>query len=141
MMDSSGILSLAVYAIAIAVLIACMMGLSAITGTRRTGAATGRSMFMPFESGIIPTGSARLRLPVQYYLVAMFFVIFDVETAFLFSWTTVVTDTGRVGYGAALLFIAFLALSLAWLWRSGALDWGSHPRKIPATNNQRTHDA
>ncbi|NHO33683.1 NADH-quinone oxidoreductase subunit A [Acetobacter fallax] len=139
MMDFSDIRSLFVYAAVVAVLLACMMGLSAVTGTRRNGAAMGRSMSMPFESGIIPTGSGHLRLPVQYYLVAMFFVIFDVEAAFLFSWATVVTDTGWVGYGAALVFIVFLAVSLAYLWRAGALDWGPRPRVIPATDSGKGH--
>ncbi|GBQ25778.1 NADH-quinone oxidoreductase subunit A [Acetobacter estunensis NRIC 0472] len=106
----------------------CMMGLSAITGTRRSGRAMGRSMSMPFESGIVPTGSAHLRLPVQYYLVAMFFVIFDVETAILLTWATVVTETGWIGYGAVLAFIVLLAISLAYLWRAGALDWGPQVR-------------
>ncbi len=131
MMDLSDIRSLLVYALVIAGLSGCMLGLSAMTGTRRAGAARGRSMSLPFESGIIPTGSAHLRLPVQYYLVAVFFVIFDVETAFLFSWATVVRDVGWAGYGAALVFILFLAVSLAWLWRAGALDWGPLPRVLP----------
>ncbi|GAO00084.1 NADH-quinone oxidoreductase subunit A [Komagataeibacter oboediens] len=118
------------YAAVIAMLLACMLGLSAITGTRRRGAARGRAMSMPFESGIRPTGSAHLRLPVQYYLLAMFFVIFDVETAILLTWATVVTETGWIGYGAAVLFTVFLAISLAYLWRAGALDWGPRPRLI-----------
>ncbi|MCE2575228.1 NADH-quinone oxidoreductase subunit A [Komagataeibacter sp. FNDCR2] len=133
MENASDIWSVVIYAIAVGGLVACMLGLSAVTGTRRTGAARGRSLSMPFESGIIPTGSAHLRLPVQYYLLAMFFVIFDVETAFLFAWGTVVTETGWIGYGAALLFIIFLAISLAYLWRAGALDWGPAPRlRTPA---------
>ncbi|MBV1833464.1 NADH-quinone oxidoreductase subunit A [Novacetimonas pomaceti] len=112
------------YAVVIGILLACMLGLSAITGTRRSGMDMGRSMSLPFESGIVPTGSARLRLPVQYYMVAMFFVIFDVETAILMTWATVVRETGWVGYAAAFAFIVFLAVSLAYLWRAGALDWG-----------------
>lgn len=121
MENASDIWSVLIYAVAIGVLLACIFGLSAMTGTRRTGAARGRALSMPFESGIIPTGSAHLRLPVQYYLVAMFFVIFDVEAAFLFTWGTVVTAVGWVGYGAALMFIVFLAISLAYLWRAGAI--------------------
>lgn len=117
------------YALVIAILLAGMLGLSAITGTRRSGENMGRSMSLPFESGIVPTASARLRLPVQYYLVAMFFVIFDVETAILLTWATVVTQAGWLGYGAALVFTVFLAISLAYLWRAGALDWGPRPRQ------------
>ncbi|GAC88452.1 NADH-quinone oxidoreductase subunit A/NADH-ubiquinone/plastoquinone oxidoreductase subunit 3 [Gluconobacter thailandicus F149-1 = NBRC 100600] len=130
MMDFSDLGFLSVYGFAIAVLIVCMLLLAAVTGTRSARSARRRSLFMPFESGIIPTGSAHLRLPVQYYLIAMFFVIFDVEAAFVFAWATVVTKTGWVGYWSVVTFLAFLALSLAYLWRSGALEWGPHPRQI-----------
>lgn len=137
MENVSSIWSIFTYAIVIGIVLAGMMGLSAITGTRRSGGAMGRSMSMPFESGIIPTGSAHLRLPVQYYLVAMFFVIFDVETAILLTWATVVTETGWIGYGAALAFIVFLAISLAYLWRAGALDWGPQVRPRHVTDTRK----
>ncbi|ARW10769.1 NADH:ubiquinone reductase (H(+)-translocating) [Acetobacter ascendens] len=97
----------------------------------------GHSMSLPFESGIIPTGSAHLRLPVQYYLVAMFFVIFDVETAILLTWATVVTETGWIGYAAAFAFTVFLAISLAYLWRAGALDWGTQVHLRDITNTRK----
>ncbi|GCE89120.1 NADH-quinone oxidoreductase subunit A [Komagataeibacter diospyri] len=129
------------YAVVIALLLACMLGLSAITGTRRDGRAMGRSMSMAFESGIVPTGSAHLRLSVQYYLVAMFFVIFDVETGILLTWATVVTETGWGGYAAAVVFTAFLALSLAYLWRAGALDWGPRVRPYQIPDTRKDHAA
>lgn len=137
MENVSSIWSIFTYALVIGIVLAGMMGLSAITGTRRSGRAMGRSMSMPFESGIIPTGSAHLRLPVQYYLVAMFFVIFDVETAILLTWATVVTEVGWIGYGAALTFIVFLAISLAYLWRAGALDWGPQVRSRRLTDTRK----
>ncbi|MBO1325743.1 NADH-quinone oxidoreductase subunit A [Acetobacter sp. TBRC 12305] len=127
MENMPGLYPLLLYALILGGLLACMLGLSAITGTRRRGAAMGRALSMPFESGMVPTGSAHVRLPVQYYLVALFFVVFDVETAILFTWGTVVTESGWVGYCAAMVFILFLALSLVYLWRVGALDWGPRP--------------
>ncbi|MCC6105371.1 NADH-quinone oxidoreductase subunit A [Acetobacter tropicalis] len=139
MVDFSQIRSLLIYALVISILLACMLGLSALTGLRRSLSHGGTSLSIPFESGIIPTGSAHLRLPVQYYLVAMFFVIFDVETAFLFAWAIVVTDVGWVGYSAALLFIFFLAVSLVYLWRAGGLDWGPLPRRLPETQSSMEH--
>ncbi|GAL99261.1 NADH-quinone oxidoreductase subunit A [Acetobacter tropicalis NRIC 0312] len=139
MVDFSQIRSLVVYALVIGVLLICMLGLGAFTGIRRTREHMGRALSTPFESGIIPTGSAHLRLPVQYYLVAMFFVIFDVETAFLFTWAIVVTDVGWIGYSAAVLFIFFLAVSLAYLWRAGGLDWGPLPRRIPQSPTGMEH--
>lgn len=142
MMDFLTVWSLSIYAIAIVVLIALMLGLSAITGTRRRGAAMGQAMSVPFESGIAPTGSARLRLPVHYYLIAVFFVIFDVEAVFLFTWGSVVSEAGWVGYGAAVTFIAFLALALAYLWRAGGLDWGPRAgRLLPVSVQEKDQTA
>ncbi|ACI50508.1 NADH-ubiquinone/plastoquinone oxidoreductase chain 3 [Gluconacetobacter diazotrophicus PA1 5] len=117
------------YAVAIVVLLAAMLGLGAVSGTRRVGAARGRSMDLPFESGVLPVGSAHLRIPVQYYLVAMLFVIFDVESVFLFSWAPVAVGAGWRGYGAVVVFVASLAAALAYVWRWGALDWGPVPRR------------
>ncbi|GBQ26042.1 NAD(P)H-quinone oxidoreductase subunit 3 [Gluconacetobacter azotocaptans] len=122
---------LTAYAAAIAGLLVLILALSAMTGTRRVGPARGRSMNLPFESGILPVGSAQLRLPIQYYLIAMFFVIFDVESVFLFSWAPVATEAGWRGYGAIVVFIFFLAAALAYLWRGGGLDWGPTPRVRP----------
>ncbi|WP_308721551.1 NADH-quinone oxidoreductase subunit A [Komagataeibacter xylinus] len=127
------------YAIVIGILLAGMLGLSSITGTQRTGGSMGRSMSQPFESGIVPTGSAHLRLPVQYYLAAIFFVIFDVETAILLTWATVVTQTGWIGYTAALIFTVFLVISLVYLWRAGALDWGPRVHLRQVTDTQKDH--
>ncbi|MBB2160550.1 NADH-quinone oxidoreductase subunit A [Gluconacetobacter sacchari] len=118
------------YALAIAALLAAMLALSSVTGGRRVGPARGASMNLPFESGILPVGSAHLRLPVQYYLVAVFFVIFDAEAVFLFSWATIVRQAGWRGYGAVLVFLAFLGIALAYLWRAGGLEWG--PARRPA---------
>ncbi|QHC36761.1 NADH-quinone oxidoreductase subunit A [Komagataeibacter xylinus] len=139
MENISNIWSIFSYAMVIGILLAGMLGLSSITGTRRNGRSMGRSMSQPFESGIVPTGSAHLRLPVQYYLVAMFFVIFDVETAILLTWATVVTETGWIGYAAALVFTVFLLISLVYLWRAGALDWGPRVHLRQATDTQKDH--
>ncbi|GBQ94012.1 NADH-quinone oxidoreductase subunit A [Gluconacetobacter liquefaciens] len=119
---------LMLYAIAIAVLLSVMLALASVTGNRRVGPARGASMNLPFESGILPVGSAHLRLPVQYYLIAVFFVIFDAEAVFLFSWATVARQAGWQGYAAVLLFLGFLAIALAYLWRSGGLEWGPTQR-------------
>lgn len=119
---------LMLYAIAIAVLLSVMLALASVTGNRRVGAARGASMNLPFESGILPVGSAHLRLPVQYYLIAVFFVIFDAEAVFLFSWATVVRQAGWQGYAAVVLFLGFLVVALAYLWRSGGLEWGPTQR-------------
>lgn len=117
---------LLVYAVAVIGLAAGMIGVSYILGQRHLGRATGQ----PFESGIVPVGYARFRLPVQFYLVAMFFVIFDLEAAFLYAWATAVRAAGWNGYIVMLVFIAALLAALVYLWRAGALDWGPRPRML-----------
>ena len=77
-----------------------------------------------YESGIIPTGSARLAWPVPFYLVAIFFIVFDVEAAFVFTWAVVWDVLGVVGVAQITVFIVILAAGLVWLWLKGGLDWG-----------------
>ena len=72
-------------------------------------------------------GYARLRFPVKFYLVAMFFVIFDLETVFIFAWAIALRDVGWTGYIDMLVFVGVLVAALVYLWRLGALDWG--PRR------------
>jgi NADH-quinone oxidoreductase subunit A len=84
----------------------------------------------PYESGIASTGSTRLPFPAHYYLVAMFFVIFDVETAFIVSWAIAFKELGKAGYGAAAAFIAVLFAVLFFEWRMGALDIYSKRRDL-----------
>lgn len=91
--------------------------------------AFGRSKNEPFESGIVPTGGARLRLSAKFYLVAMLFVIFDVEALFLFAWSVSVRESGWAGLIEATIFIAILLAGLVYLWRIGALDWAPESRR------------
>jgi NADH-quinone oxidoreductase subunit A len=76
-----------------------------------------------YESGIIPTESARLKFTVKFYLIAMFFVIFDVESIFIFSWAVACRQVGWAGYISVLVFISVLIIALVYLWRARALDW------------------
>ncbi len=85
---------------------------------------TSRAKEIPYESGVIPTGSARLALPVPFYLVAIFFIVFDVETAFIFTWAVVWDQLGFAGLLHITFFIVALLLGLVWLWLKGGLDWG-----------------
>ena len=113
-----------VYLGAVLVLVVVIFVLSYVLGQRHSEPDTG----VPYESGIAPTGSARLRFDVKYYLVAMFFVIFDLESAFIFAWAVAFYELGWTGYVEILIFIGVLAAALAYLWRLGALDWGPSPR-------------
>jgi len=108
------------YFAAVVALAAAMVGLSYGLGQRHRERATGE----PYESGIVSTGTARLRVSAQFYLVAMFFVVFDLEAAFIFAWAIAFRELGWAGYIEILIFIGVLLAALVYLWRMGALDWG-----------------
>jgi NADH-quinone oxidoreductase subunit A len=107
-----------VYFIFVLGLVMSMIGLSSWLGERHQDRATGE----PYESGIVATGSARLRLSASWYLIAMLFVIFDVEAVFILTWAIVVRDVGWSGYSGVVLFIGILVAALVYEWRQGALD-------------------
>ncbi|MGH8800717.1 MAG: NADH-quinone oxidoreductase subunit A [Casimicrobiaceae bacterium] len=96
---------------------------------------------LPFESGIVSVGDARLRLSAKFYLVAMFFVIFDVEALFIFAWAIAWRDVGWAGYAELVIFVAILLAGLAYLWRLGGLDWGSGSPIRRISSNDATHRA
>ncbi len=111
----------AVYFVAVVAVVAAMIAISHVLGERHAERATGQ----PYESGIVSEGSARVRFPVKFYLVAMFFVVFDLEAVFLFAWAVAARELGWAGYVEAMIFTAVLLAALAYLWRNGALDWGT----------------
>ena len=111
---------LIVYFAVVVATAAGMIATSWILGERHRERATG----LPYESGLVSTGSARLRLSADFYLVAMFFVIFDLESVFLFAWAIGARESGWAGYVEVAIFVGVLAAALAYLWRTGALDWG-----------------
>lgn len=117
--------SFAVFLLGVVGLIAFMLGVSSLLGSK----AVGRSKNDPFESGIVPTGGARLRLSAKFYMVAMLFVIFDVEALFLFAWSVSIRESGWAGFVEASIFIAILLAGLVYLWRIGALDWAPASRR------------
>ncbi len=102
-------------------LVLAMIGLSYILGQRHRGLGTGQ----PFESGMIPTGSARLRFDVKFYLNAMFFVVFDLEAAFIYAWAVAFRQVGWAGYIEILVFVGILIAALIYLWKLGALEWST----------------
>jgi len=77
----------------------------------------------PYECGIETTGDARDRYSIRYYLVAMLFVIFDVETVFMFPWAVILDQLALFGLIEMILFIAILVFGYAYAWRQGALEW------------------
>ena len=107
-------------------LVCIMLGLSFILGQRHKERATDE----PYEGGILSTGSARLRFSSQFYLIAMLFVIFDVETIFIFSWAIAFKELGWFGYFGVGIFVILLFVVLIYEWRNGALDFGPDGKKI-----------
>ena len=79
---------------------------------------------LPFESGIVPTGSTDLRWTVNYYLVAILFVIFDMEAVFLYIWAVVVMQAGWPALFGTSMFVLILLVALVYEWRMGVLEWG-----------------
>ena len=77
----------------------------------------------PYECGIVPLQEPVQRFPVKFYIVAMLFVIFDVEIVFLFLWAVRMDQFGWAGIGAVVLFMLMLIETLAYVWKRGALDW------------------
>jgi NADH-quinone oxidoreductase subunit A len=90
----------------------------------------------PFESGIVPVGDVHIRFSVQFYLLAIFFVIFDMESVFLFAWAVALQESGWPGFIEALIFIGVLIVALIYLWLIGALDWRTRRQRIDSSNSR-----
>ncbi len=82
----------------------------------------------PYECGMPPVGDARERQSVKFYLVAMIFLLFDIEVAFLYPWAMALRDLGWTGLVQIVLFMALLLTGYVYVWRKGALDWGEEKR-------------
>jgi len=117
---------LAAYFAGVVALITIMIAVSFVLGQRHRERLTGQ----PYESGIEPTGTARVHFDIKFYLFAMFFVIFDLEAVFIYAWAVSVREAGWAGYAEILIFISILLAGFVYLWRMGALDWGTRGKKI-----------
>ena len=114
-----------VYVAGVLGLCALMLGLSHLLGGRDWGRAKNE----PFESGVVGVGTTNMRMSAKFYLVAMFFVIFDVEALFLYAWAISLRESGWAGFIEAFIFIFILAASLVYLWLIGALEWAPESRR------------
>jgi len=107
------------YFVLVLLLVTGMLAVSYVLGQRHNDRATGA----PYEGGIESEGSARVRLTAKFYLIAMFFVVFDVEAVFLFSWAVAARELGWTGFWEALIFTAVLLAALLYLGSVHALNW------------------
>ncbi|HWB87141.1 MAG TPA: NADH-quinone oxidoreductase subunit A [Bryobacteraceae bacterium] len=110
---------LGVYFVLVLLLVAAILTISYLLGQRHNEHATGE----PYEAGIVSEGSARVRFSIKFYLIAMFFVVFDLEAVFLFAWAVAARQAGWSGFWEIVMFIGVLVAALIYLWRLGALDW------------------
>ena len=106
--------------VAIAMAVATLMlGLSYLLGKR----VRNRVKDMPYESGIVPTGDARQRFSVKFYLVGMLFILFDIEAIFLYPWAVVYRQLKMFAFVEMLIFIVLVLCGFFYIWKKGALDW------------------
>jgi NADH-quinone oxidoreductase subunit A len=97
-----------------------IVGLSWRMGPRTRRLSIGDS---PYECGLVPTGDARQRVDVKFYLLAMLFILFDIEIVFLFPWAVMFDSLGGLGILVMVEFLVILLVGYAYVWRKGALEW------------------
>ena len=107
------------FLIVAAILGVVMMGVGALLSTRKPDAEKNS----PYECGFPPFDNAHMPFNVRFYLVAILFIIFDLETAFFFPWAVVLRKIGWVGFGSMMLFLGLLVIGFIYEWRQGALEW------------------
>jgi len=109
------------YAAAVLAVAVGMLGISFVLGQRHSERATG----LPYESGVNTTGTARARVASDFFRIAIFFVVFDLESVFIYAWATSVKALGWAGYIEILVFTAVLLVALIYLWREKAFEFGA----------------
>jgi NADH-quinone oxidoreductase subunit A len=111
--------------IAIAMLVAAgMLGASYVLGKR----VRNKVKDLPYECGITPVGDARERFSVKFYLVAMLFILFDIEAIFLYPWAVIYRELKMFAFVEMLLFIVLILAGFFYIWKKGALDWSGADR-------------
>jgi NADH-quinone oxidoreductase subunit A len=96
-----------------------VIGLGFLLGTRKPD----EEKLSPYECGFEAFEDSRMKFDVRYYLVAILFIIFDLEIAFLFPWAVVLDQIGMVGFIAMMIFLAILVIGFIYEWKKGALEW------------------
>jgi len=120
-----GLLSMVIYVCLVTGLLIVMLAMAWWLGEKRHS----RDKDMAYECGLKPSGKASFRFPASFYLVAVFFLIFDIEGAFIFQWAVAAKPLGIYGWLQICLFVFVLLLSLFYVWAKGGLTWGAtHPR-------------
>src|SRR5438270_2113935 len=114
--------------VVIAIAVACgLIGVSAILGKK----AKSPQKDMPYESGMIPVGSARERFSVKFYLVGMVFILFDIEAIFLYPWAVVYRQLKLFGFFEMFIFIVLVLVGFFYIWKKGVLNWAADEPRRP----------
>lgn len=103
-----------------------MIVLSQLVGRHRYT----RAKFQPYECGMTPVGDARARFSVKFYLVAMLFILFDVEAVFLYPWAILLKELKMFGFFEMLTYIAVLLVGFFYVWKKGILDWAETRKRV-----------
>ena len=110
---------LVIYAVIVVGVVGLLITLSNLLGPQKPY----KSKLLPYESGIVPTAKARHRMSVKFYLTAMLFIIFDVESVFFYPWAVTLHQLRWYGVIEMLVFIGILLVALVHIWRKGGLEW------------------
>ncbi len=129
----SGILKFTIYILGIGLILFVMYGVTYLLGERHRDRETDEI----YESGIKTTGKARVKYSAQFYLVAMLFVIFDLEIIFLFGWAVAARKLGWSGYLGMLVFALILIIGLIYEWRMGAIDFLRQKSILPHKREEK----
>lgn len=113
-------LPLLIHLLAATVVASAIVILSWLLGKRRPT----RAKMSPYECGMTPLGDARGRFSVKFYLVAMLFILFDVEAVFLYPWAVILRDLKMFGFWEMVVYIAIILVGFFYAWKKGVLDWG-----------------
>jgi NADH-quinone oxidoreductase subunit A len=113
-------LPLLLHMIAVGIVASAIVTLSWLLGKRRPT----RAKMLPYECGMDPVGDARERFSVKFYLVAMLFILFDVEAVFLYPWAVILRELKMFGFWEMLVYITIVLVGFFYAWKKGVLDWG-----------------
>lgn len=116
-----------------AVIAAALVTLTFVLGRK----VKNRVKDMPYECGIAPTGDARERFSVKFYLVAMLFILFDIEAIFLYPWAVIYRQLKMFAFVEMLIFVVLILAGFFFIWKKGVLDWAHSDRDTPAGTHEK----
>ena len=100
-----------------------------------------KAKFIPYESGMLPVGDARERFSVKFYMVAMMFILFDVEAVFLYPWAIILRELKMFGFWEMLVYVAVILVGFVYIIKKGVLDWAEKPSKTVQTREEEFYRA